>query len=146
MSQELNRPRTRRQALLALGAGAAAVAAAALAPATARAQSADSTPVEKLLPKDKAKLLTPAAAKLTRGDLIAMHDAAANNMLAEFEKKHGLTAADVASINKAFVGYGSSANLKAMKAQDVNVCCCCSPCCTCAAAVTLPVRTSRLLA
>jgi hypothetical protein len=145
MSQEIDRPRTRRQVLLALGAGAAAVAAAALAPATARAQSADSTQVEKLLPADKAKLLTPKAAKLTRADLVAMHDAAANNMLDAFEKKHGLTAADIASINKAFVGYGSHDNLKKMRAQNITCCTCCCPCCTCAAAVTLPVRTSRVL-
>jgi hypothetical protein len=149
MSQEINRPKTRRQALLALGAGAAAVAVTALAPGSARAAdlvAPDDTKITAMLLPANRKMLTAAAAKLTKGQLRALHEATVEGKLDAEEKKLGLKTEDINSISKAFLGHSDPATAKEKANGNISICCCCSPCCCCAAAVTLPVRGSRTVA
>jgi len=148
MSQEVNRLKTRRQALLALGAGAAAVAVTALAPGSARAADVapDDTNIEKMLDPDSRKKLTAAAKKLTKADLMKISELTTEGKLADAEKTYGLKTADINSINAAFAGHSTAAGAKKKANANISVCCCCSPCCCCAAAVTLPVRGSRTVA
>jgi hypothetical protein len=88
--------------------------------------------------------MTPAARKLTKGDLVALNKWSESGGKAAAPAR--LTIADLQSLQKAS---GSPAtlvarvkgNLKA--ANGTTYCCCCSPCCTCTAAAEIaPVRLS----
>jgi hypothetical protein len=82
---------------------------------------------------DAARTLTPKAAGLTKGDLVALggpnRDAAA--------QKLGLTTKDISSIRAAF--QQPIAFTRPGGALDVSVsCCCCTPCCCAAVALSEP--------
>lgn len=87
------------------------------------------TPIKELGLSDvEFKLLTPAAQKLTKSDLINL------SLKRDSSNVQALTIKDLNSINAAFSGYS------AQLTNDVS-CCCCTPCCSCsAAATTAPFR------
>lgn len=84
--------------------------------------------------------LTPAAAKLTKADLIALQkwgDAGGKGRAPD-----SLTVQDLSSLTRA---YGDPSKqiqlLKKKNPGGTSYCCCCSPCCTCTAAAEIsPVR------
>ena len=108
------------------------------------------------LPKDtpiaalgftKAQLskMTPAARKLTKGDLIALQKWSSSG--GKGSPPDHLKIADIQSLQKATGSpeamVSRMRNLAAQSANGVTVCCCCCPCCTCtAAAEIIPVRHS----
>ena len=82
------------------------------------------TPITQLgLTAAQAKLLTPAARKLTRGDLLAMMQGKAP------KAAKGLTVKDLSSITQVY-----AASLAAVRPQPGCCCCCCDPCCCCCCA------------
>ncbi len=89
------------------------------------------TPIKELgLSDTQFQLLTPAAQRLTKADLINL------SLKRDSTTVQALTIKDLNSISAAFSGY--SANLT----NDVS-CCCCTPCCSCsAAATTIPFRSA----
>jgi hypothetical protein len=95
------------------------------------------------LDEDEVKVLTPAANKLTKGDLLHLRDFFHKNLtekntvdevLAEKGNVHKLTFTDVHSINEAFVRRSARHNAAR---GNVKICCCCCPCCSCTASVVL---------
>jgi hypothetical protein len=91
------------------------------------------------LSKSAVKLLTPAAAKLTKADLTLLE----GSNQAGTAAKLGLSVADITSIKEAFatpVHFGGvGAKVGGPAGLQISVsCCCCSPCC-CAAAAMEPV-------
>jgi hypothetical protein len=94
------------------------------------------TPIFKMVDPEQAKLLTPAAAKLTKEDLL---DLAGVGTTKKKPEDLNLTVEDLASIQDAFhANIRTPEGLK--KASDIS-CCCCTPCCCCTAvAVINPVR------
>jgi len=95
------------------------------------------TPIFKMLLPEQAKLLTPAAAKLTKEDLL---DLAGVGTVKKKPEDLGLTLDDLKSVQDAFHAqiHQDPAGLK-VAGHDIN--CCCTPCCCCtAAAVTNPMR------
>ena len=92
------------------------------------------TPVREVVLSDADKSkLTPAAAKITLGDLLLLSAKTENPRTLHLTMKdiHSLEAAFADQVRKLDPG-----------AQDVN-CCCCAPCCCCsAAAMPAPVRTA----
>jgi pyruvate/2-oxoglutarate dehydrogenase complex dihydrolipoamide acyltransferase (E2) component len=146
----------RRRFLTSTSASAAAAAAmlagtgtASAAPTTARAPM--NTPITDFLLPEHRKLLTPAAAKLSKKNLV--------DLRFFLKSKRGvpplITVEDMNSIDTAFdsselaahamLGYklaGSSLGVNsAMADTSVTACCCCCPCCSTAAAVTRPAAT-----
>ena len=85
------------------------------------------------LSPDKASALTPAAAKLTKADLVALNA----NPKAEAARLH-LTATDLSSVKRAFSTMRVGALAKANGGVSVSVYACCCPCC-CAASVPVEV-------
>jgi hypothetical protein len=86
--------------------------------------------------------MTPAARRLTKGDLISLQKWDANG--GKGAAPDHLTIADLKSLQSAI---GSPkifvARAKAMRRADggTSYCCCCSPCCTCTAAAEIsPIR------
>ena len=80
-----------------------------------------------------ASALTPAAAKLTKADLVALNA----NPKAEAAKLN-LTATDLNSVKKAFSATRAAAKAVANGGVTVSVTACCCPCC-CAASVQAEV-------
>ena len=144
---------SRRKLITGAAAGAMA-AAVVLSPRQAQAQATGikrsplNTPIKKMLNPDAAKMLTPAAALATKGDMAALRAGVLG-----MKGKGPVTALnvkDVESIEKAFdshefaehsrLGYkvaGAPLGMATAAAQDVDfsiACCCCCPCCSCAAA------------
>jgi hypothetical protein len=104
------------------------------------------TPISKLgfTPAQLSKL-TPAARKLTKGDLVALQKWSSTGGKGSPPDK--LTIADLQSLQKAS-GTPSAMQARARsmagaQANGTTYCCCCSPCCTCtAAAEIVPIRTT----
>jgi hypothetical protein len=93
----------------------------------------------KMLDPSRAKKLTPAAAKLTKGDLVKLGEDP------DYAKELKLTQADISSIKEAWKGVKPPKGVPTRTGKggspittDIS-CCCCTPCC-CAAAVRQPVR------
>ena len=94
------------------------------AASVAPAQLPATTPITKLgLTAAQAKLLTPAARKLTRGDLLAMMQGRAP------KTAQALTVKDLSSITQVY-----AASLRAVRPLPGCCCCCCDPCCCCCCA------------
>ena len=90
------------------------------------------TPIFKMVSPEQAKLLSAAAAKLTKEDLVDL--ATKKKSAADLN----LTVDDMKTINDAF--HAEFTNAPAGLRSTVS-CCCCTPCCCCtAAAVTEPIR------
>ena len=83
------------------------------------------TPVPELVlnEADKEKL-TPAASKITLGDLFLLSTKKEN------PRTLHLTMKDIHSLDAAFAGQLKQLDPGVVKAHDVN-CCCCAPCCGC---------------
>ena len=147
---------SRRKLITGTAAGAMA-AAMVLSPRQAQAQVAGikrvalNTPIKRMMSADAAKLLSPAAAAATKGDLVALRAGVRGMKGKGPETKLNVT--DVESIEKAFdssefaahssLGYkvaGMPLGMSTANAQDntntsVTACCCCCPCCSTAAAM-----------
>src|SRR5262249_20349296 len=103
------------------------------------------TPISQLgLTRAQLSKLTPAARKLTKGDLVALQKWGESG--GKGNPPDHLKIADIQSLQKA-VGTPSAAVSRAKNlaaAQNgggTTYCCCCSPCCTCTAAAEIaPVR------
>jgi hypothetical protein len=98
------------------------------------------TPVKSLgfTPAQLSKL-TPAASKLTKGDLLALQKWGAAG--GKGPAPGHLTVADLSSLQRAFPNPTASIQALKAKSQGTTYCCCCSPCCTCTAAAEIsPVR------
>jgi len=95
----------------------------AAAPVTPQKVLPANTPITKLgLTAAEARGLTPAAQKLTRGDLIALMQGQAPKSV------HALTVRDLTSISAVY----SKALTAAARPPGPGCCCCCStPCCCC---------------
>lgn len=149
-------PQVARRRFLTSTSASAAAAAAMLAgtgPASAAVKTTRApmnTPITDFLNPEHRKLLTPAAAKLTKKNLV--------DLRYFLKSKKGappvITVEDMNSIDTAFdtselaahalMGYklaGSSFGVNSALAGDVTACCCCCPCCSTAAAVTRPAAT-----
>ena len=86
--------------------------------------------------------LTPAARKVTKGDLLALQKWSQAG--GKGAAPDHLTIGDIKSLQSA-VGSPETFAKKAAKKDNggVTVCCCCCPCCTCTAAAEIaPVRNS----
>ena len=83
--------------------------------------------------------MTPAARKLTKGELVALQKWGAAG--GKGAAPGHLTVADLNSLQKAY-GAPTVMMAKAKKSSGgTTYCCCCSPCCTCTAAAEIaPVR------
>ncbi|MDB5072617.1 MAG: hypothetical protein JWM87_3728 [Candidatus Eremiobacteraeota bacterium] len=99
----------------------------------------DTTPIQKMLTPEAAKGLTPAAMKLTKGDLNAL----GTGELTPTTKQ--LTVADITSVQTAFTRpngpafLGGGGGMLAGKSRFSVSCCCCSPCCCAAAGGSAPL-------
>jgi hypothetical protein len=97
-----------------------------------------------LTPAQLAKL-TPAARKLTKGDLVALQKWADSG--GKGNPPDNLRIVDIQSLGKA-VGNPVAAVTRARNMAEaanggISGCCCCTPCCTCTAAAEIaPVRLS----
>jgi hypothetical protein len=90
-------------------------------------------PIYKLLTADQAKLLTPAAAKLTKADLLKLQGLKGVKL-----SDMNLTFDDVKTIEAAF-HQGFEVSGLAKTGDDGTVaCCCCAPCCCCCGASVPP--------
>jgi hypothetical protein len=105
------------------------------------------TPVFKMLSQDQAALLSPAAKKLTKADLLSLQGPDAGKQLTALQ----LTFDDLKTVEEAFhQRFGASgleevqAAVEAAAAEAIDVsCCCCTPCCCCTAvSVTSPLVAS----
>jgi|GEM_PF-4322521 len=97
----------------------------------------NNTPIKQLgFPAAEVAQLTPAAQKLTKGDLLALQKWSESGGTSPAPDH--LTVADINSLQKAF---SAKPQFKGV-AADVTACCCCCPCCSCTAAAEIaPVRT-----
>jgi hypothetical protein len=102
------------------------------------------TPISRLgLSSAQLAKLTPAARKLTKGDLVALQKWGSSG--GKGAAPDHLTVADLQSLKKA-VGdpatFATQAKKRSMLAADTVACCCsCCPCCSCTAAAEIsPVR------
>ena len=102
----------------------------------------DTTITQMGLSKDAVAVLTPAAAKLTKAELVLLEGSNQPAVAA----KLGLSVQDIASVRQAFAmpthfgGVGGGIATPGSLAVSLSVsCCCCSPCC-CAAAALEPVN------
>ena len=95
------------------------------------------TPLFKMLPADVARLLSPAAQKLVKADMLAL----SNNTKSPADL--GITVADLQTIQDAF-HLSISNELRGQAASGLIKsgisCCCCSPCCCCTAATVIQAR------
>jgi hypothetical protein len=83
--------------------------------------------------------LTPAAAKLTKADLIALQKWGDAGGKGRAPAK--LTVEDLSSLAKAYGDPAAQVKALKKKSSGTSYCCCCSPCCTCTAAAEIsPVR------
>jgi hypothetical protein len=98
------------------------------APVTMRADA-----LAKALAPETASALTPAAAKLTKADLVAL-----NADPKKEAAKRGLTVTDLNSVKKAFATMRAASAAEANGGVSVSVTACCCPCC-CAASVQVEV-------
>jgi hypothetical protein len=93
------------------------------------------TPITQMLSPEEAEALTPAAAKLTKAELLAMSDNTAE------AASLNLTVDDLKSIQDAFHQQLSTQHSSGMMTANSYSACCSTPCCCCtAAAVPDPVR------
>jgi hypothetical protein len=94
------------------------------------------TPIFKLLPSEQAKLLSPAAAKLTKGDLL---DLVGAGQTKKTPAQLNLSVEDVKSIEDAFHQQFTTTAAAGGLLDNITACCC--PCCCCtAASVPEPIR------
>jgi hypothetical protein len=91
------------------------------------------------------QILTSNAKKVTKGDLIGLHQTAyanpdldADDVIAKYnkEKNKSITVEDLQSVSTAY--QRSATRLAA--ASSVTACCCCCPCCSCTASVVIEPR------
>jgi hypothetical protein len=101
------------------------------------------TPVFQMIPPDQIGNLSPAARKLTKGDLLALAGIAGpKKTLTDLN----ITLQDIQTVSDAIQRQNVSARQAALAAglagDDISVsCCCCTPCCCCCAvAVIQPIR------
>jgi hypothetical protein len=135
-----------RAAVAATGAAAMAAGAASAQDKKAARLPMD-TPVTKLgFNAKEVEVMTPAAQKLTKGDMLGirkLHTANPNQttaqVVAEYnkEKNKKITVEDIQSIEKAFQLREERQHAPGAAAADVTACCCCCPCCTCTASVVV---------
>jgi hypothetical protein len=103
------------------------------------------TPIFKMLTPDQAALLSPAAMKLTKADLISLQGSDAGKQLLALH----LTFDDLKTVEEAFHQRFGASGLEEVQAatdaasanmsSDIS-CCCCTPCCCCTAvSVTSPL-------
>lgn len=130
----------------------------------AKGRAPFTTPIPDMLTTQAAGLLTPAASKLNKGQLLHLRNAVKGRTSPNAPQN--LTAADISSIETAFdthenaiatamgfqhagievpqssqhawVSFGV-ASAHAQSGGGISCCCTCSPCCSCAASVTAPV-------
>jgi len=106
------------------------------------------TPIFKMLTPDQAALLSPAAMKLTKADLLSLQGPDAGKQLVALQ----LTFDDLKTVEEAFHQRFGASGLEevqtatdAARAADGGIfsdisCCCCTPCCCCTAvSVTSPL-------
>jgi hypothetical protein len=105
------------------------------------------TPISDLgFTADQLSKLTPAARKLTKGDLISLQKWGEAG--GKGDPPAGLSVEDVKSLEAASppphqLQAQARKSLPASAAQDVTLCCCCCPCCSCTAAAEIaPLRTA----
>lgn len=105
-------------------------------PGAGRGPLPTSTPVTQMLPPELAQQLSPAARRLTKGDLLALGGWDGRTSAQQL----GLTVKDIQTIRTVFAERlrPSTDALGGAAALDVS-CCCCTPCC-CAAAEMEPLR------
>jgi hypothetical protein len=87
------------------------------------------TPIFKMLSADQAKLLSPAALKLTKADLLALQQPGGKAKMAELN----ITFEDLKTVEEAFHQSFDVSGLQAVESGGIS-CCCCTPCCCCTAA------------
>ena len=100
------------------------------------------TPIFKMLTPDQAALLSPAAMKLTKADLVSLQDPDSGQQLAALH----LTFDDLKTVEEAFhqrfgasgleevqTAISDSALATATAGLSISGCCCCTPCCCCTA-------------
>ncbi|MEK6443851.1 hypothetical protein [Pseudonocardia sp. T1-2H] len=87
------------------------------------------TPIFKMLSPDQAKLLSPAAMKLTKADLLALQEPGGKAKMAELN----ITFDDLKTVEEAFHQSFDVSGLQTVE-SDGDACCCCTPCCCCTAA------------
>lgn len=93
------------------------------------------TPAGKMVLSEKGyEQLTPAARKMTKGDLLALGKWGKQPVRGIQE----LTVKDINSLKTVFGNELESSTQLALAFDDINCCCCCCPCC-CAVAVEKPM-------